>query len=114
MENRLIMIVAFIALVGFVVQETFFAVKEYESAVVLKFGQFVGEEKEPGLNWKYPFFNTAQTFDMRIQTMDSDPEGFLTKNNQELVIDSFVKWRIKDIKQYIVSVSVALRLPRRA
>jgi len=99
------MIVAFIALVGFVVQETFFSVKEYESSIVLKFGQFVGEEKEPGLNWKYPFVNTAQTFDMRIQTMDSDPEGFLTKNNQELVIDSFVKWRISDIKQYIVSVS---------
>ncbi|MCL4156173.1 UNVERIFIED_CONTAM: hypothetical protein GTU68_033956 [Idotea baltica] len=42
---------------------------------------------------------------MRIQTMDSDPEGFLTENNQELVIDSFVKWRIADIKQYFVSVS---------
>ena len=37
--------------------------------------------------------------------MDSEPEGFLTVNNQELVIDSFVKWRIRDLKQYYVSVS---------
>ncbi len=37
--------------------------------------------------------------------MDSDPEGFLTENNQELLIDSFVKWRIRDIKQYILAVA---------
>ena len=72
---------------------------------MFKFGEFVGEEIPPGLHWKLPFVNTVQKYDIRIQTMDSDPEGFLTKNNQELVIDSFVKWRIRDIKQYFVSVS---------
>lgn len=105
MENRIVTIAAIVALIGFVLQGTLFTVKEYERAVKFKFGEFVGDEIEPGLNWKLPFINTVQKFDVRIQTMDSDPAGFLTKNNQELVIDSFVKWRIRDIKQYFVSVS---------
>ena len=104
MENRLFGIVAIAVLVGFILQETLFSVKEYERAVKFKFGEFVGDEIGPGLHFKVPFINTIQKYDVRIQTMDSDPEGFLTKDNQELVIDSFVKWRIRNIKQYFVSV----------
>lgn len=104
METRIIFSVVLIALIAFVMQGSLFTVKEYERAVKFKFGEFVGEEIEPGLNFKWPIVHTVQKFDVRIQTMDSDPEGFLTKNNQELVIDSFVKWRIRDIKQYFISV----------
>lgn len=105
MENKLFGLGVIIAVVLFLAQSTLFTVKEYERAVKFKFGEFVGDEIGPGLNWKIPVMNTVQKFDMRIQTMDSDPEGFLTEENQELVIDSFVKWRISDIKQYFVSVS---------
>jgi len=104
METRIIFFAVVAVLIGVVAQSTLFTVKEYERAVKFKFGEFVGEEIKPGLNVKVPFVNTVQKFDVRIQTMDSDPEGFLTKNNQELVIDSFVKWRIRDIKQYFISV----------
>jgi membrane protease subunit HflC len=105
MENRIMLLAVVGALVAMLLQASLFTVKQYERAVKFKFGEFVGDEIEPGLNWKKPLINTVKKFDMRIQTMDSDAEGFLTKNNQELVIDSFVKWRISDIKQYIVSVS---------
>ena len=105
MENKIIPVAILVAIVGFLLQATLFTVKEYERAIKFKFGEFVGDEMTPGLNWKYPLINTVQKYDMRIQTMDSDPEGFLTENNQELIIDSFVKWRIADIKQYFVSVS---------
>jgi len=104
METRFIALALIVVLTGFILQNTLFTVKEYQRAVKFRFGEFVGEEIEPGLGAKIPLVNTVQKFDMRIKTMDSDPEGFLTKNNQELVIDSFVKWRIRDIKQYFVSV----------
>lgn len=110
MENKLFGIVAVVVLLGFILQETLFSVKEYERAIMFKFGEFVGEEIGPGLHWKTPFVNTVKKYDVRIQTMDSDPEGFLTKNNQELIIDSFVKWRIRDIKQYFVSVQGRVRI----
>ena len=110
MENKLFGIAAIAVVVGFLLQETLFSVKEYERAIMFKFGEFVGDEIGPGLHWKAPFVNTVKKYDVRIQTMDSDPEGFLTKNNQELVIDSFVKWRIRDIKQYFVSVQGLARV----
>ena len=105
MENRIFAIAAAVLITGFLLQSTLFTVKEYERGIKFRFGEFVGEEILPGLHWKWPVINTIQKYDVRIQTMDSEPEGFLTKNNQELIIDSFVKWRIRDIKQYFVSVS---------
>jgi len=105
MENRIVFIAVIAVFIGLAMQSTLFTVKEYERAIKFRFGEFVGDEITPGLHWKLPIINTVQKYDMRIQTMDSDPEGFLTENNQELVIDSFVKWRIADIKQYFVSVS---------
>ena len=105
MENRIFSLAIIGIVIALVLQGSLFTVKEYERAVKFKFGEFVGDEIEPGLNFKWPFINTIKKFDTRIQTMDSDAEGFLTKNNQELLIDSFVKWRIRDIKQYVISVS---------
>ncbi len=105
MESRLIFFAAIAALLVVVAQSTLFTVKEYERAVVFQFGEFVSDELEPGLHFKLPLVNTVRKFDLRIQTMDSDAEGFLTENNQELVIDSFVKWKIRDIKQYILAVA---------
>lgn len=104
METRVIGLAIVAVIVGVILKETLFTVKEYERAVKFRFGEFVGEEIEPGLGAKVPLVHTIQKFDMRIKTMDSDPERFLTESNQELVIDSFVKWRIRDIKQYYVSV----------
>jgi len=105
MDNRLGVLAVLVALIAVLAYSTLFTVKQYERAVKFRFGEFDGDAIGAGLNWKIPILNTVQKFDMRIQTMDSDPEGFFTKNNQELVIDSFVKWRIRDIKQYYVSVS---------
>lgn len=105
MQNKLSLLVILVGIVAVAAFSSLFTVKQYERGVKFRFGEFVGGDIDPGLNWKIPILNTVQKFDMRIQTMDSDPEGFFTKNNQELVIDSFVKWRIRDIKQYYVSVS---------
>ena len=110
METRLISLAIIGAIIAIIMQGTFFTVKEYERAVKFQFGEFVGDEIEAGLNTKWPIFNTVKKFDMRIQTMDSAPENFLTKNNQDLVIDSFVKWRIRDIKQYFKAVNGQARI----
>jgi len=105
MQNKFPIFIVLAVAIGLLLQSTLFTVKEYQRAVKFKFGEFVGEEIPSGLHWKWPFVNTIQKFDMRILTMDSDPEAFYTENNQELIIDSFVKWRIRDIKQYFVSVA---------
>ena len=77
-----------------------FFVDEREKAIVFKFGEIVNADLEPGLHFKIPFINNVQYFDARVQTMDADPELYLTGEKKNLVVDSFVKWRIRDVHQY--------------
>ncbi len=83
---------------------TVFTVNEWERGLKFQFGEFSGEELQPGINFKMPLVNTIQTYDVRIQTMDRSPERFITVNKEELLVDSFVKWRIKDLQTYFKSV----------
>jgi membrane protease subunit HflC len=58
-----------------------------------------------GLHFKWPLLQNVRHFDMRILTFDdAEPLRFLTQGNRPLLVDSFVKWRILDVRQYYVSV----------
>lgn len=81
-----------------------YTVKEWERALKFKFGEFSGEEIQPGIHMKVPLMNTIKKYDVRIQTMDKRAERFNTVNKEELWVDSFVKWRIKDLKKYYTTV----------
>ena len=75
-------------------------VDEREKAIVFLFGEIVRANDEPGLHFKAPLINNVQFFDARVQTMDSDPELYLTREKKNLVVDSFVKWRITNAADY--------------
>ena len=99
---RLISIAAFAAIILFAT--SVYTVNEWERALKFRFGEFSGEEVQPGLNFKIPFVNTIEKYDVRIQTMDKVPERFITVNKEELLVDSFVKWRINDLQKYFKTV----------
>lgn len=82
-----------------------YMVDEREKAIVFKFGEIVQSNDEPGLHWKIPFVNNVRKFDARIQTMDANPQKYLTDEKKNLVVDSFVKWRVDDVALYYVTVS---------
>ncbi len=90
-----------------------FTINEWERGLKFQFGEFSGEEIQPGLSFKMPVVNTIQKYDIRIQTMDKAPERFLTINKEELLIDSFVKWKIKDLQTYFKSVTTKSRAENR-
>ncbi|MFT5111872.1 MAG: membrane protease subunit HflC [Parasphingorhabdus sp.] len=80
-----------------------YVVDERERAIVFKFGEIViadHKDGDPGLRFKTPFINNVKKFDARIQTSDADPQSFLTSEKKNLVVDSFVKWRISDVYLY--------------
>ncbi|MGD8572889.1 MAG: protease modulator HflC [Gammaproteobacteria bacterium] len=79
---------------------SFFTVNEREKAIMFKFGEIVSSDFGPGLHWKVPFVNNVKKFDSRIQTMDSEPERYLTDEKKNLIVDAFVKWRIEDVAKY--------------
>jgi membrane protease subunit HflC len=69
-------------------------------AIKLRLGEIVAIEDVPGLKFKMPFVNNVVKFDNRIQTLDTPPERFLTGEKKNVIVDSFVKWRISDAEQF--------------
>ena len=100
MQNKSTLIVAVVAIVLAIISQSIFFVDEREKAIVFKFGEIVRSDLKPGLHFKIPFINNIEKFDARVQTMDADPELYLTGEKKNLVVDSFVKWRIRDVHQY--------------
>jgi membrane protease subunit HflC len=77
-----------------------FTVDERENALLLKFGEIVESDYEPGLHWKIPVYHTVRKFDNRILTIDARPSSFFTGEQKDLIVDSYVKWRIADVVTY--------------
>lgn len=77
-----------------------FTVKPSELAILFRLGEIVRPGFEPGLHFKIPFITNVRKFDARIHTLESDPERYLTKEKKNVIVDSFVKWRIEDISRY--------------
>jgi len=77
-----------------------FFVDEREKALLLKFGEIVGSDYKPGIQFKIPFINKVQKFDDRILTIDARPSSFSTIEQKYLLVDSYVKWRILDEVKY--------------
>ena len=77
-----------------------FVVDQRERAILLQLGQIVEKEFEPGLHFKWPFYQNVQKFDRRILTLDSRPELILTGEKKNVLVDYFVKWRISKVEDY--------------
>ncbi|MBE0494278.1 MAG: protease modulator HflC [Thiomicrospira sp.] len=94
----------FIAAILFIGSNSLFVVNQWETGVVFRLGQIVKSDLEPGLHFKTPFINNVRTFDKRIQTMDSQPERYLTGELKNLEVDSYVKWRVSNVEAFYTSM----------
>ena len=101
MKNFILVGLVFLVLV--VGGNSLFVIKQTERAVMLQFGEIVQPDIQPGLHVKIPWVNTVRKFDGRILTEDSPQQRFLTAEQKFLEVDSFAKWRIKDVRQFYVS-----------
>ena len=83
-----------------IVSNALFVVNERERAVLLKFGEVVSTDIEPGLHFKIPIVNDVRRFESRLITLDSSPQRYLTAEKKALIVDSFVKWQVADAGKY--------------
>ena len=82
-----------------------FTVDQRRYAIVFQLGEVKQVITQPGLNFKWPLIQNVRYFDRRILTLDSPaPERFITSEKKNVLVDSFVKWRIVDPKLYYISV----------
>jgi membrane protease subunit HflC len=82
-----------------------FVVNQWQTAIVLRLGEIVGTDYKPGLHFRVPVLNEVKRFDRRLQTLDSEPQRFLTIEKKDVIVDSYAKWRISDPAQYFRSTS---------
>jgi len=80
-----------------------FRIQETETAIKLQLGKVQRSDYEPGLHLKFPFVEQVLKFDKRIQTLDSAAELYLTNEKKNVVVDSFVKWRVSDPQRFYTS-----------
>jgi membrane protease subunit HflC len=78
------------------ISDSIYVVKEYQQAVILRFGKFITAVQEPGLHFKMPIVQQVSVYDKRLLEYDVAPTEIVTKDKRTLLIDSFSKWRITD------------------
>ncbi len=95
------LVVAFF--IGMIFYLSTYIVHERELAIKFKLGEIVKTIDQPGLEWKIPFINNIRKFDSRVLTLDTPSERFLTSEKKNVIVDSFVKWRISNPRDYYTS-----------
>ncbi|EOD79112.1 HflC protein [Grimontia indica] len=97
-----------------------FVVDEGDRGIVIRFGRVLKADDDmakiypPGLHFKVPVFDSVKVLDARIQTMDDQSDRFVTSEKKDVIIDSYVKWKIKDFGQYYLSTGGGNRLTAEA
>lgn len=98
LANPIVLIAA--ALLLLLLSTMVFTVDERERAIKLFLGEITESDYEPGLHFKLPFLEQVYKFDRRILTLDVQPERVLTNEKKNVIVDSFVKWRIADSETF--------------
>ena len=106
MKAGLNFIAAIVAVVIVALGATIFTVDQRQYAIVFQLGEVRDVIAEPGLYFKWPLIQNVRYFDKRILTLDSaEPERFITSEKKNVLVDSYVKWKIVDPRLYYVSVA---------
>jgi modulator of FtsH protease HflC len=99
MGTRTLMGIVAAGLLVAVLACSMFTVSESELAVRTTFGEVDGTNYQPGLHLKWPVDEVVK-LDRRILSQPYTGETFLTNDNRGLIVDFYVKWRVKDAAGY--------------
>jgi modulator of FtsH protease HflC len=100
MQTRILYIMLGLVAFILVARASVFTVSEGQLAIKSTGGQIVDWRLEPGLHFKIPLVNDVHKFDGRILTDLYQAEHFLTREQEQLTIDFYVKWRIDNLRRY--------------
>ena len=107
MQNRLLYILIGLVAAILILRASLFTVSEGQLAIKSTGGEIVESNFEPGLHFKIPLVNDVSRFDKRILTQMYRSESFLTREQEQLNVDFYVKWRIKVLRKYYESTGGA-------
>lgn len=92
---------------GFVLLSCVFVVDQRQFALVFALGEIRTVISEPGLHFKLPPpFQNVVFVEKRTLTIDNpDADRFITSEKKNVVVDTYVKWRVDDPKIFYTSVA---------
>ena len=82
-----------------------FVIDEKEDGIVFQFGEAIRSDLPTGLNFKLPIIQNVKKYDSRLQTLDEEPNRILTVESKYLIVDSFVKYRITNVRTFYDATS---------
>ncbi|MDR1486530.1 MAG: protease modulator HflC [Deltaproteobacteria bacterium] len=95
-KKRLPLILLILCLAIVIGPGLLFTVDETQRAIVLQFGEPVGDVREPGLHLKIPFIQTVVPIDSRLMEYDVAAAEIYTRDNKNMVVDAYARWRVED------------------
>ena len=104
MDRRWISILVVLALLLGAWKLAAYSVPQWMQAIVVQLGDPVRTVQEPGLYWKIPLIQNVLYFDQRLLDYNASPRELLTKDKQQLVVDNYSRWRIRDPLQFYRTV----------
>lgn len=82
-----------------------FSVRERHTGLVMRFGELVRIEAEPGLHWKLPWpIEKLVVIDGRQRVFDTRHSEMLTRDKKNVILLSYASWQIKDIELFYKAV----------
>jgi membrane protease subunit HflC len=93
-----------IVLIGVIMFQAAFVVKEIDQAIVLQFGNPKKIITEAGLKFKLPFIQNVVFIDKRILNLDNAPEEVIAADQKRLIVDAFARFQIVDPLKFYISV----------
>ena len=105
MKTPLAFIGLVVVVLGVLVSSSIFVVHQQDQTLVLQFGDPKRVVKEPGLHFKVPFIQNVEYFDKRILDFDAEAEEVPTKDQKQLVVDAFTRYRIVDPLKFFQTVN---------
>lgn len=109
MRPVLLAAAAAILLLLIIVGGTFFTVSQTQQALVLYFGEPVRVITSPGLKVKLPLIENVVRLDNRILDLETPQQEVLASDNQRILVDAFVRYRIVDPLKFYQSVGTVVR-----
>ena len=97
-------LVVLIIIAVIVIPQFLYTVDETNQALVLRFGEFNREVRDPGLKTKIPFIETVTKYEKRLLRFDAPPETLITLDKKNLIIDAYARYKITDPRKFFETV----------
>ncbi len=104
MSTKAKFLLILLAFAVIVIASTIYIVDQRQQALVLRLGEIVRTETEPGIRFKIPFIETVEYYDSRILHINMEPQEVIANDRKRMIIDAYAKYRISDPQKYYQSV----------